>query len=995
VSALAVFDDGTGTALYAGGDFVTAGGVVVSRVAKWDGGEWSPLGGGISGGWFAQVNALIVFDDGTGPALYAGGAFTNAGGVSANGIARWNGTSWSPLGSGVNGWVDALTVFDDGTGPALYAGGVLTTAGGVSANFIAKWNGTAWSPLGTGMTSPVSALTVFDDGTGPALYAGGEFSNAGGVSVNGIAKWDGTAWSALGSGMGGTVRALTVFDDGTGPALYVGGDFFGAGGVSAIGRWDGTSWSALGSGMSSTVRALTVFDDGTGPALYAGGRFSTAGSVSANRIAKWDGAAWGPLGPGMMGCGGFSCFPVVSALTVFDDGAGPALYAGGSFTFAGGVEANAIAKWDGTEWGPLGGGMRNSGGGTSRALAVFDDGNGPAVHAGGSFTAAGDVAANYIAKWDGAEWSPLGGGISGGGIWFAQVDALIVFDDGSGPALYAGGAFTTAGGVSANHIAKWDGTAWSPLGTGMTSPVSALTVFDDGTGPALYAGGFFTTAGGVEANRIARWDGTSWSALGSGVNNPVSALTVFDDGTGPALYAGGGFGTAGGVSAIGIARWNGTEWSALGSGVSNAVLALTVFDDGTGPALYAAGYFWTVDGLTLFAKWDGTSWSQFGSSQPPLGLQGMALTVFDDGTGPALYAGGDFTTVGGVAVNAIARWDGTAWSALGDGVGGSGFGVESVMALTVLDDGTGPALYAGGLFTNAGGGAANAIARWSCWFDCNSNGVPDHLETAAGLVADCNNNRVPDTCELAVEHASPTQSPFASGSPLVFTMASPPADSPVEIAIRVRASLSGPTRFATLRLNGSAVATLFLTDGEACPSTPQTRTVSIAAADFNAFSTAGTITVELVPSGSVGACLNSYAEVEIAYQSLPDCDGDGVWDECQIYENPFLDCNRNGVLDACEKYTPHPFDCNGNGIPDECELAASPGLDLNGDGILDACSFARGDFNLDGVVDGADLGVMLALWGIKNPEIGDLNGDGVVDGADLAVLLGNWGVLKW
>jgi hypothetical protein len=171
--------------------------------------------------------------------------------------------------------------------------------------------------------------------------------------------------------------------------------------------------------------------------------------------------------------------------------------------------------------------------------------------------------------------------------------------------------------------------------------------------------------------------------------------------------------------------------------------------------------------------------------------------------------------------------------------------------------------------------------------------------------------------------------------------------------------------------------------------------VTLAAAEFNAFAAAGMITVELVPSGSVGACLNSFAEVEIAYQTLPDCDGDGVWDECQIYENPFSDCNRNGVLDSCEKYSPTPLDCNGNGISDECEIAYSPWLDANGDGILDACSFARGDFNLDGIVDGADLGVMLALWGIKNPEIGDLNGDGVVDGADLAVLLGNWGVLKW
>ena len=71
--------------------------------------------------------------------------------------------------------------------------------------------------------------------------------------------------------------------------------------------------------------------------------------------------------------------------------------------------------------------------------------------------------------------------------------------DGSG-GLYAGGAFTTAGGITADYIARWDGSAWSPLGSGMNDNVSALAV--DGSGN-LYAGGWFTTAGGIPANRVA------------------------------------------------------------------------------------------------------------------------------------------------------------------------------------------------------------------------------------------------------------------------------------------------------------------------------------------------------------------------------------------------------------------------------------------------------------------------------------------------------------
>ena len=139
-------------------------------------------------------------------------------------------------------------------------------------------------------------------------------------------------------------------------------------------------------------------------------------------------------------------------------------------------------------------------------------------------------------------WLPTFGGEPG---MNQRVHALAVFDDGGGAALYAGGDFTSAGGVAANRVAKWDGSSWAPLAGGTSGTVQALTVFDDGGGEALYAGGWFSTSGG--ALRVAKWDGSSWTALGSGMNLPVFALTVFDDGGGSALYAGGDFTIAGGA----------------------------------------------------------------------------------------------------------------------------------------------------------------------------------------------------------------------------------------------------------------------------------------------------------------------------------------------------------------------------------------------------------------------------------------------------------------
>ena len=97
-----------------------------------------------------------------------------------------------------------------------------------------------------------------------------------------------------------------------------------------------------------------------------------------------------------------------------------------------------------------------------------------------------------------ADWVSLNPGMPG-----ANDPVLAIAVDGTGN-VYVGGRFGVIGTVAANCIAKWDGTAWSALGRGM-SYVNALAV----SGTDLYAGGFFTTAGGVAANYIAKWDGSA------------------------------------------------------------------------------------------------------------------------------------------------------------------------------------------------------------------------------------------------------------------------------------------------------------------------------------------------------------------------------------------------------------------------------------------------------------------------------------------------------
>ncbi|MCC5787990.1 MAG: hypothetical protein JJU33_14960 [Phycisphaerales bacterium] len=383
---------------------------------------------------------------------------------------------------------------------------LLAALGGVAVNAHAQCGD--WEPVGTGIThtSPswdtaVYALAAFDDGTGPVLYAGGRFTRAGGLVVSHLARWNGTAWSS-GGGVGEfspAVYALEVLDHGTGPALYAGGQFEILGGVSARNiarRTASTGWAPLGDGIGSyreqeEVRAFASL----GAWLYAGGHFDERFGNPGNNIARWSGSAWSRLGWGVGGN-----FDSTFALEVFNDGSGPALYVGHSSW-----PSDFIERWDGASWWPVGTGVS---GGSVFALKVFDDGTGPALYAGGEFSEAGGNPASGIARWDGTAWTPLGTGVGGG--QFAEVYALEVFDDGTGPALYAGGVFTEAGGNPASNIARWDGAAWSPLGAGVsggqwTPIVFAMTVFDDGTGPALYAGGRFEAAGGSPASNIARW----------------------------------------------------------------------------------------------------------------------------------------------------------------------------------------------------------------------------------------------------------------------------------------------------------------------------------------------------------------------------------------------------------------------------------------------------------------------------------------------------------
>ena len=690
--ATIVYDDGTGPALYVGCGSKAAG-LQVNGIARWNGTEWSALGTGLVGyGGLGgpRVHGLAAFDDGSGMALYAAGFFDSAGGVAAENLARWDGTGWSAVGTGLtasgHAFVWDIVVWDDGSGPALYAAGSFTAADGVPAANLARWNGTTWSEVGGGLDDAALDLEVFDG----ELHLAGVFTAAGGVPAPGLARWDGATWTPLVGGMAvESGEELGTWDDGSGAVLV-------ASSSESIAQWDGTAWTSMGGGFSA--RDFEVYDDGSGPALYMaddGGPY------------RWNGSAWVQVGGGVQPEGPYD-------LAVYDEGNGPRLFVFGPLDTAGpsSTLAGGSARWEGgTSWsaiGPTGQGLsRNGLHGSAGELHVADLGNGSRLYVGGMFDKAGETEVSGVAAWDGTAWSPVGSITSGPNP--GSVSALQAWDDGNGLALFAGGAFSWIG-VSALNMARWNGVSWANIGD-FNGSVADLELFTSNPGgERLYAAGAFIAIEGVPMERIARWKSNAgWLPLnGGGLDKPVGALVVFDDGNGPALFAGGNFTTAGTTAVSKIARYDGTSWSDVGGGVAGGnIYALCVHDDGSGPALFAAGRFTSVGttGAAYIAKWDGTAWSSLAGGNPDGPVYALASHDEGDGRGPGLYAGGEFTAVGGAAASRMARWDATGWTPF------SGPDAD-VLALTSFDDGgTWPALFVAGDFDVPF--KAAAIARWS------------------------------------------------------------------------------------------------------------------------------------------------------------------------------------------------------------------------------------------------------------------------------------------
>ncbi len=483
-------------------------------------------------------------------------------------------------------------------------------------------------------------------------------------------------------GVLGDVTALTTWDpDGPGPrtpVVVIGGRFDAAGDIPAnnIAAWDPATrkWSALSSGVSGRVRALITTPNGD---LIAGGDFTTVGQTPASRIARWNGAAWSAFGSGLTSGGNSAS---VFDLAVLPDGR---LAVGGSFTTAGGIPASNIAVWNGTHWSPLGAGTDNS----VSALTVTPQGD---LYAGGVFATAGGTLSKAIARWNGTSWSAVGPGIATSGGNPPQVFTLATLSNGD---VIAAGYFSLAGDSPATNIARWNGTSWSSLGSGLGSTSPNTSVFAVRVLPndQIIAGGAFSSP------NVMRWDGSLWSPIGPSVYGGVQALCALPNGD---IVAGGTVYHFGDAWGNGIAHWNGAAWLPLATGMYGTTTSC-VASLPDGRFLASGGLISDNPQAASITLWNGQTWESAGAVPA-----GFANTIISSPTGDILAAGQFITTLAGFTVNGILRWNGAAWSFLGRGLEQQ----STINALAVLPNGD---IIAGGSINSAANLLVHGLARWN------------------------------------------------------------------------------------------------------------------------------------------------------------------------------------------------------------------------------------------------------------------------------------------
>ena len=446
-------------------------------------------------------------------------------GASATGPGGWDhfGHGATAAVPALNGAVYALNSDNPGV---LYAGGAFTDAGGhATADYIAKWNGVAWSALGSVTLNGAVNAIAFHAGK---VYVGGQFTNVGSdPNLDFLAVWNPvtSTWSSpcnVPHSITASVQALQII----GNTLYIGGSFQNGAGIPsadyllACDLTTGTPSSTVPSptnDFSGGIRALTADSNGT---LYAGGSFSNlVGIPAADSVAYYSGGTWHAMGSGPLNHGNAAVFGIVRSLAAH----GTDVYVGTDAVDIDQIpQADHVAKWDALtlSYSAMGSNSAGTDGWFTTTTFIYAlTTSGSLVFAAGSFqNANGQATADEIAYFDGSAWHPLGSDGAGNGPLDSQVSALAIY----ALRVCAGGNFTNAGG---DGLADSLGADWllrpdARIGTYLAGPFAGNNVY--------------SATGAGESKTISAARGHSGTLFADIQNDGLTADTFHVKGTGTA-----------------------------------------------------------------------------------------------------------------------------------------------------------------------------------------------------------------------------------------------------------------------------------------------------------------------------------------------------------------------------------------------------------------------------------------------------------------------------
>ncbi len=653
-------------------DHVLAGGVV-----RWDGVQWHSMGSSRR----ADVHDLHVHAG----VLYAAGRMDFEG-TSRTGVFRWDRTHWTLISDpALMGETRCLETY----GGDLYAGGGGSTTDPAMLFGIARWDGSSWQSVGSGVTfdpdsgyQEVDSLVLFEG----RLIAAGGFNMIGGVTARRVAAWDGSGWEAFGDGFSSTtpsidwyvrVRTALVISG----TLYVQGDlndFPLPGEFESIAQWTGTEWVPVGN--------AAALDLSEGMVNFPGDRLVAARSLGDpfdTQLMEWNGIEWIHFADAF-GARSSSPHHRIIRDANFYDGRPIIVGAFGGVEDAvtSGIAALGSEGWESID--PVaasGQGIRSE---TISTLATYlgqptttgrkpvpGEGLGPpnVLHwVDGRWVRLGELAPQnrwdarmvqwrrnlviassrgYIAgqefgrlaKWNGDRWSSIdveGANFSGG-----EFGELLSYKGN----LVVTGSFRYEN--SFEGFMLYDGDTWSsdrvdapgdPYGQTFSA---AAIVWDD----KLVMSGRVHLDDGGNLEGIVTWDGTSWAELPWPYGGLARCFAVaWGD-----LFATGSFRDETTGEEGGLVQWDGTEWSLL-EDHPFAYGADLIFEHSGN--LFATGH--TADSTQPLYYFDSVNWHPFGDFHPYIGEQPHSAVSIGD----SFWLAGSMTRVDDRSSYAIARYDG-------------------------------------------------------------------------------------------------------------------------------------------------------------------------------------------------------------------------------------------------------------------------------------------------------------------------------------------------